>query len=459
MPESSISTADEKYFFNGQDGLIPIRESANGSIVMLLPQKGLKIKSESPLWEAQIPGNPPIKGECLLELVSGISSTGDTISLPIESLRSIEITKVNPKSSFSDPIAHIRERNQFQRTIMVTADEESFAFEGLVFCDHYLSPEYEGYIYSHKDWDRYWRQDRELELFTDKSSSHKGSLVDKFSSDKISLKEASEIVIDQADTDERGRVSIFVRLNNAKEYRGYLKTTIDSTTKALSSGDAFIGATPYGFRAIPLASYRRISLTLKQEDSTGSSNPISPKQMSPREGLNRVLEIPKTPLEDQSQMERFEDRENAFSFSYPKTTDWIMSVSPKITLPARVGFINAKIKASMAFGVIQLPSAVPELSAPGIREAATQNIFGAYKGKSQKANLLSSRLIKNPRSGRNGLEILYVDDIKGEQWMGKHISFFEGAKRYDITCMALMKSFNKADSEFFGVILDSYEFR
>ena len=159
-----------------------------------------------------------------------------------------------------------------------------------------------------------------------------------------------------------------------------------------------------------------------------------------------------------ARLRHYTDRETGFSFDYPELAGWTIQKPPKVRAPARLAFVNNQLKANLIFGFIQLPNVIPDLSGPGILDAAVANIFGSYQRSHPHARLLSSRLVTNPNNGVKGVELVYTDKVRGDPWKGRLTAFFKGNKRYDVTALALQENFDRADRELFAPVLKSYNF-
>jgi len=165
----------------------------------------------------------------------------------------------------------------------------------------------------------------------------------------------------------------------------------------------------------------------------------------------------KEPTPGQS-IKHYADGETGFSFNYPDLAGWTIQKSSQVRAPARLTFVNYQLKATLVFGFIQLPNVIPDLSGPGILDAAVADIFGSYQRSHPSACLLSSRLVTNPNNSVKGVELVYTDKVQGDLWKGRLIVFFKGSKRYDVTAYALQENFDRADREFFAIVLKSFNF-
>jgi hypothetical protein len=157
-------------------------------------------------------------------------------------------------------------------------------------------------------------------------------------------------------------------------------------------------------------------------------------------------------------LKHYADDQTGLSFDYPNVADWAIRRPPEVNPPARVTFTNSKNKATLVVGFLQLPNVIPELSEPGILQAAVDNIFGSYQKKNPQARLVSSRIVTNAQNGVKGVEVVYADSVGGERWKGRLVAFFKGSKRYDVTAFALENEFERADTDFFSVILQTFKF-
>ena len=161
---------------------------------------------------------------------------------------------------------------------------------------------------------------------------------------------------------------------------------------------------------------------------------------------------------EHARLKHYTDGETGFSLDYPDLVGWTIQKPPQVRAPARLTFVNNQLKATLVFGFIQLPNVIPDLSGPGIFDAAVANIFDSYQRSHPYARLLSSRLIANPNNGVKGVELVYTDKIQGDPWKGRLIAFFKGSKRYDVTAFSLQENFDHADRELFTPVLKSFNF-
>lgn len=157
-------------------------------------------------------------------------------------------------------------------------------------------------------------------------------------------------------------------------------------------------------------------------------------------------------------LKHYADGETGFSFNYPDLAGWTIQKPPQVKAPARLTFVNYQLKANLVFGFIQLLNVIPDLSGSGILDAAVANIFDSYQRSHPGACLLSSRLVTNPNNSVKGVEVVYTDQVQGDLWKGRLIAFFKGSKRYDVTTFALQENFDRADREFFVLVLKSFNF-
>ena len=164
------------------------------------------------------------------------------------------------------------------------------------------------------------------------------------------------------------------------------------------------------------------------------------------------------PTVEHARLKHYTDGETGFSLDYPDLTGWTIQKPPQVRAPARLTFVNNQLKATLVFGFIQLPNVIPDLSGPGIFDAAVANIFGSYQRSHPYARLLSSRLVINPNNGVKGVELVYTDKVKGDPWKGRLTAFFKGSKRYDVTAFSLQENFDHADRELFAPVLKSFNF-
>lgn len=156
-----------------------------------------------------------------------------------------------------------------------------------------------------------------------------------------------------------------------------------------------------------------------------------------------------------SKLKKYTDDQAEFSFEYPDVINWTIYKASELRQPGIVGFTNSKYKATIVVGFIQLPNVIPDLSEPGILQAAVEDIFGSYQKKNLKAKLISSKMLMNTQKIK-GVEVVYTDVVLGEVWKGRLVAFFKGTKRYDVTAHAIKNQFQQADTEFFSLVLDTF---
>jgi len=157
-------------------------------------------------------------------------------------------------------------------------------------------------------------------------------------------------------------------------------------------------------------------------------------------------------------LKHYADDQTGLSFDYPNVTHWTIRRPPQVSPPARVTFTNSKTKATVVVGFIQLPNVIPDLFEPGILQAAVDDIFGSYRRKNPQARLVSSRIVTNAQNRVKGVEVFYTDSVGGQCWKGRLIAFIKGSKRYDVTTFSLDDEFERAETDFFSVILQTFNF-
>lgn len=160
----------------------------------------------------------------------------------------------------------------------------------------------------------------------------------------------------------------------------------------------------------------------------------------------------KTPLKHCS------DKKSGFSIDYPDLSSWTVQKPPEISEPGRLGFLNKDIKATLVFGFVQLPNVIPDLSDSQIYHMALDDITGGYRKSNPNFVVLSSSLVTNPNNGVKGVQLIYTNKVSGCLWRGRHIAYFRGSKRYDITAYAEQQSFDYADRQFFTPAANTFTF-
>ncbi len=156
-------------------------------------------------------------------------------------------------------------------------------------------------------------------------------------------------------------------------------------------------------------------------------------------------------------LKRYADKKTGLSFDYPELAGWGQNPSAA-NAPGSVSFVNKEINASLFVGHMKLPAVTPDLSMPGMLDAAVADMFGSYKKDRPDAKLLSSRIITNPNNKAKGVEMIYTDKIHNDLLKIKDSVFFKGANRYNVTAIARDKDFDRVDKDFFAAVLKSLRF-
>ncbi|MBI5196747.1 MAG: hypothetical protein HZA10_10560 [Nitrospirae bacterium] len=157
-------------------------------------------------------------------------------------------------------------------------------------------------------------------------------------------------------------------------------------------------------------------------------------------------------------LKRYADKKTGFFFEYPELAGWVMQETADVNAPGSVSFVNKEINASLSVGHMKLPAVTPDLSIPGMLDAAVADIFGSYKKNRPDAKLLSSRIVTNPNNKVKGVEMVYTDKIHDNLLKIKDSIFFKGTNRYSVTAIARDKDFDRVDKDFFAVVLKSLRF-
>lgn len=162
--------------------------------------------------------------------------------------------------------------------------------------------------------------------------------------------------------------------------------------------------------------------------------------------------------ESKTPLKYYSDEKSGFSIEYPDLPGWTVLKPPEINEPARIGFLNKDIKATLVFGFIQLPNVIPDLSDPKIYHIVLDDITGGYRKPDPDFVLLSSSLVTNPNNGVQGIQFMYNSKVAEHLWRGRHIAYFRGSQRFDITAYAEQLSFDYADRQFFSPVANTFTF-
>jgi len=79
---------------------------------------------------------------------------------------------------------------------------------------------------------------------------------------EVQFSRISRILVEPQRLDPSGRPAVTVLTREGTELSGFLMMTIGGSGKALSEFDAFVGADPYGFVAVPLRRFKRVECKL-----------------------------------------------------------------------------------------------------------------------------------------------------------------------------------------------------
>ncbi|MBZ0320967.1 MAG: hypothetical protein K8L91_31420 [Anaerolineae bacterium] len=152
----------------------------------------------------------------------------------------------------------------------------------------------------------------------------------------------------------------------------------------------------------------------------------------------------------------YHDPVSGLSLDYPTIPEWVIQEVNEPNQPTRLLFTKPSSGTTLIFGVLKVKDT--DLTNSDTYQAALDEILTAVQGTDPTFELKSSGLVINPNNGARGIQLLYQTKIKNELFRARHIAFFEGTTRYDVTALGPIRGFDYSDKFIFTTIINSMKF-